>query len=63
MQLSLFEFKEKKQTGRKPIKWVTRECLKCSEDFKSSGPHRRVCDNCKKTDDWKHADEDLKLAL
>lgn len=31
-----------------------RDCLLCSAAFPSQGPHQRICDACKETDNWRN---------
>ena len=44
---------EKYQRPGAEIIGTQRNCLKCSETFKSEGPNNRICYGCKAKQDWK----------
>lgn len=35
----------------------TRKCMCCQKDFKSEGPHNRICLPCKSTQAWKDGND------
>ncbi len=35
--------------AKKTAKAKFRPCITCSEEFKSEGPHNRMCDTCRRT--------------
>ena len=49
-------------TRRRSAPATLRSCLCCRQDFTSAGPHERICQPCKESEEWVVGAAEFQLA-